>query len=265
MAHQPRKRFGQNFLQDTSIIQAIIDAIQPQPSDHMIEIGPGLGALTRPLLQKLNTLTAIEIDTDLHAQLSSLSTPSHHLNLIQADALNIEFKAFGPHLRVVGNLPYNISTPLMLHLLNNHACIEDMHFMLQKEVVDRLTAPPGTKAYGRLSIIIQYFCETECLFLVPPEAFYPIPKVESAVVRLTPYQTPIYPSICVHALQKIVAKAFAMRRKTLANNLKPLFNPQELEALNIDPLRRPEQISIDEYIRITQFALDSDKINHVNP
>ena len=261
MQHRPRKRFGQNFLQDPHVIESIVHAIHPQPSDNLLEIGPGLGAITLPLLREVNALTAIEIDTDLHARLASLPQHPHTLTLIQADALKIDYGTFGEHLRVVGNLPYNISTPLLMHLLKHKQHIDDMHFMLQKEVVDRLAASPGCKAYGRLSIMVQYHCDVECLFLVPAHAFFPIPKVESAVVRLTPHRVSPYPAVCLETLKHVVATAFAMRRKTLANNLKPLLNAAALSALQIDPSKRPEQISILEYVEIAHYIADSCKIN----
>lgn len=249
-SHRPRKHFGQNFLIDTSIIQHIISVISPHISDSMVEIGPGLGALTFPLLKHLNHLKVIEIDTDLAEYLEN--QPFSSLQVIQQDVLTFDFTQLGSHLRVVGNLPYNISSPLILHLLqfNN---ILDMHFMLQKEVVERLAAEPNSKSYGRLSIITQYFCEVEYLFTVPPEAFNPKPKVDSAIIRLVPYTQSPYPKVDVLLLQKIVAQAFNMRRKTLANNLKPLLSSETLHSLDIDPQKRPEQISISEYIKITQY------------
>lgn len=260
MQHRPRKRFGQNFLQDPHVIQSIVHAIRPQPTDNILEIGPGLGALTHPLLREVNALTAIEIDIDLHERLSALPEHQQTLNVVQADALTIDYGTFGSHLRVVGNLPYNISTPLLMHLLKHKQHIDDMHFMLQKEVVDRLAALPGCKAYGRLSIMVQYLCDVECLFLVPAEAFFPIPKVESAVVRITPHRISPYPDVCLETLKHVVATAFAMRRKTLANNLKPLLSSADLTALAIDSSKRPEQISILDYVRIAHFVSDSCKI-----
>lgn len=262
MQHRPRKRFGQNFLTDASVIQAIIHAINPKPTDQVIEIGPGLAALTRPLLKKLNTLTTIEIDRDLCEHLTKLELPAPQiLNVIQADALTIDYSSFGESTRVVGNLPYNISTPLIMHLLKYKQAISDMHFMLQKEVVDRLAASPNSKAYGRLSIIVQYHCDVECLFIVPPHAFHPVPKVDSAIVRLIPHRTSPYAAVCTETLQSTVALAFGMRRKTLANNLKPILNAAEISSLEIDPSKRPEQISIHEYVKIAQLIYDSGKIN----
>jgi 16S rRNA (adenine1518-N6/adenine1519-N6)-dimethyltransferase len=261
MHHRPRKRFGQNFLHDRHIIQSIIQAINPKPQDPMVEIGPGLGALTRPLLAKLNQLIAIEIDTDLQQHLQHEFTDSKRLHIIGADALQVDFSQWGPELRVVGNLPYNISTPLLFHLLTYKHAIRDMHFMLQKEVVQRLCAEPGSKAYGRLSIMVQLHCDVECLFLVPATAFNPAPKVESAIVRLTPHSPAKYPDVDEPTLQQLVTTAFAMRRKTLANNLKSLLSADAILALDIDPSLRPEQLSIEQYIQMAQFIFNSGKIS----
>lgn len=254
MAHRPRKRFGQNFLQDRLIIDSIIQALHPQRTDNVLEIGPGLGALTQPLLRKLDKLTAIEIDTDLQAHLATLPDASNHLTVVNADALTIDYSEFGQQLRVIGNLPYNISTPLLLRLLHYTPFIADMHFMLQKEVVLRLVASPGSKAYGRLSVMLQYYCEVEHLFDVPPTAFHPQPKVDSAIVRLTPHTTPLYPAVEFANLEKLVACAFSMRRKTLANNLKPIMSAANLTELGIDPTLRPEQISVADYVKLTKFV-----------
>lgn len=252
MNHRPRKRFGQNFLQNRHIIDAILKALSLHPDDKVVEIGPGLGALTQPLLKYLKRLTAIEIDTDLQAYLAT-SPLADKLHLIAADALTVDYSQWGTKLRIVGNLPYNISTPLLFHLLQYASFIADMHFMLQKEVVQRLAAHPGTKAYGRLTVMVQYHAEVEALFNVPPEAFQPPPKVDSAVVRITPYELSPYPLVRVGALEQLVAKAFAMRRKTLANNLKGVLSAAELSALDIDPQARPEQISVRDYVKITNF------------
>ncbi|WP_133127650.1 16S rRNA (adenine(1518)-N(6)/adenine(1519)-N(6))-dimethyltransferase RsmA [Legionella nagasakiensis] len=254
MHHRPRKRFGQNFLQSPQIIAAILQAFNPKPDDRVVEIGPGQGALTRPLLKHLHALTAIEIDKDLQAQLQTMPEASRKLRLIDADALMVDYSQFGDSLRLIGNLPYNISTPLLLHLLHYTEHIQDMHFMLQKEVVERLAASPGTKDYGRLTVMVQYYCEVEHLFNVPADVFYPKPKVESAVLRLTPYQTSPYPFIHFSLLERLLAQAFAMRRKTLANNLKPLISPSEISALGINSTLRPEQISIAEYVQIAKFV-----------
>ncbi|QEY50007.1 16S rRNA (adenine(1518)-N(6)/adenine(1519)-N(6))-dimethyltransferase RsmA [Legionella longbeachae] len=253
MKHSPRKRFGQNFLQNQHIINRIVHAINPQPQDNMLEIGPGLGALTQSLLRYLNHLTAVEIDTDLQKYLTELSGIADKLHLIAADALTLDYNQFGSNLRVVGNLPYNISTPLLIHLLKFTASIEDMHFMLQKEVVERMAAQPGCKAYGRLTVMLQYHCTVEHLFDVPPEAFDPKPKVDSAVVRLIPHRISPFEQIAVERLEYLVARAFAMRRKTLNNNLKGLITADQLQDLGIDGSRRPEQISISEYVQLAKF------------
>jgi 16S rRNA (adenine1518-N6/adenine1519-N6)-dimethyltransferase len=251
--HSPRKRFGQNFLQNAHIIDSILRAINPQPQDNVLEIGPGLGALTQPLLRKLDHLTAVEIDTDLQQFLAELPIAQGKLKLISADALTIDYSQFGPKLRVVGNLPYNISTPILILLLKFASYIEDMYFMLQKEVVDRMAAGPGSKAYGRLSVMLQYHCEVEHLFDVPPEAFEPQPKVDSAVVRLIPFQKSPFDTIAVEQLERLVASAFAMRRKTLTNNLKGIISFAQLAELGIDGNRRPEQISVAEYVQLAKF------------
>lgn len=253
MKHKPRKRFGQNFLQNQSVIDNILRTFHPQPSDHVVEIGPGLGALTKPLLKVLNAMTAIEIDTDLQAYLTTIPEASLKLRLIGADALSYDYSQLGKQLRIIGNLPYNISTPLLLHLLHYVSHIDDMHFMLQKEVVERLAAVPGNKTYGRLSVIVQYFCEVEQLFTVPSSAFYPQPKVESAIVHMIPYHISPYPEVPFEALERLVACAFSMRRKTLANNLKPLITANELLAIGIDPQLRPEQITVIDYVRIAKI------------
>lgn len=251
--HSPRKRFGQNFLHNRHIINDIVRAINPQAEDNMLEIGPGLGALTVPLLGHLNHLTAVEIDTDLQKHLSEISHAREKLNLIAADALTLDYSRFGPHLRVVGNLPYNISTPLLIHLLKFTTYIEDMHFMLQKEVVERMAAQPGSKAYGRLTVMLQYHCAVDHLFDVPPEAFDPQPKVDSAVVRLIPHRESPFEKVSVAQLERLVACAFSMRRKTLNNNLKGIIRVEELDTLGIDGSKRPEQISIAEYVQLAKF------------
>lgn len=254
MKHRPRKRFGQNFLQSQTVINALLQAINPQPDDLVIEIGPGLGALTQPLLRHLNHLTAIEIDTDLQVYLTNLPIAANQLTLVNADALTVDFNQWPPQQRIIGNLPYNISTPLLFHLLKFTALIKDMHFMLQKEVVERIAAEPGSKAYGRLSIMMQYFCEVDYLFEVPPEAFNPQPKVNSAVLRLRPHVISPFPKVDIKTLEQVVAKAFSMRRKTLANNLKPILSAQQIMALNLDPSTRPEQISVADYVLLANYC-----------
>jgi 16S rRNA (adenine1518-N6/adenine1519-N6)-dimethyltransferase len=252
MQHIPRKRFGQHFLQEPAILDAMIAAIQPRVSDTMIEIGPGLGALTKPLLRYLSSLTAIEIDEDLQIFLQK-EFSKEKLHILAKDALTVDYHSFGEKIRIVGNLPYNISTPLLLRLLSFTENIQDMHFLLQKEVVDRLVGQPGTKAYGRLSIIVQYFCKAIPLLAVPCEAFYPPPKVQSTFIRLVPHSPSPFAAVCIEGLQEVVKLAFSMRRKTLANTLKPLLHAEELHKLGIQPSLRPEQISIVEYIIITNY------------
>lgn len=251
--HSPRKRFGQNFLHNNHVIENILRAINPQPDDNILEIGPGLGAITQPLLRRMNRLRAVEIDWDLQEYLAALPIAQGKLELISADALTIDYSQFGSNLRVIGNLPYNISTPLLIHLLQFISSIEDMYFMLQKEVVDRMAAQPGTKAYGRLSVMLQYHCEVESLFDVPPEAFDPKPKVDSAVVRLIPYKQPCFETVAVDVLERLVGSAFAMRRKTLTNNLKGIITADQLSELGIEGSKRPEQISVAEYVQLAKF------------
>ncbi|RUQ85050.1 MULTISPECIES: 16S rRNA (adenine(1518)-N(6)/adenine(1519)-N(6))-dimethyltransferase RsmA [Legionella] len=250
MGHRPRKRFGQNFLQNQHVIAAILQNFHAQQEDKVLEIGPGLGALTKPLLKILNHLIAIEIDADLQAMWASSPIAAEKLQLIAEDALTVDYSQFGRNLRIIGNLPYNISTPLLIRLLQFIPCIEDMHFMLQKEVVERLAASPHCKDYGRLSVIVQYYCEVEHLFDVPADAFYPQPKVESAVVRLLPYKISPYPQVSFTVLERLLAQAFGMRRKTLANNLKPICSAATLSHYGIDPSLRPEQIPVADYARL---------------
>lgn len=255
IGHQARKRFGQNFLEDTHIIHSIIRAINPLPQQSLVEIGPGLGALTERLLETTGGhLDIVELDRDLIPVLRTKFFNYPHLTIHQADALKFDFSSLAKEegqLRVVGNLPYNISTPLIFHLLTNAKSIQDMHFMLQKEVVERLIAEPGSKAFGRLGIMVQYYCQVESLLEVPPSAFNPRPKVNSAVVRLTPYTTLPFPAKDIQLFAKVVREAFGQRRKTLRNNLKGLITDLELEALNIDPNLRAENLTLQNFVRIS--------------
>jgi len=237
-----------------SIIGHILDAIHPNMTDNMLEIGPGLGAITRPLLKHLHKLTAIEIDTDLQTYLANMPEGKNKLTVIQADALTVDLTSLGGKLRVIGNLPYNISTPLLFHLLTYISQIEDMHFMLQEEVVKRLAAPPSCKAYGRLSVMIQAHCHVEALFSVPPTAFNPPPKVQSAIVRITPHAVQPEPEL-IEKLKRLLLQAFSTRRKTLGNTLKPLMSANTLIELGIDPIRRPETLSVQEYLKLAQCML----------
>jgi len=269
MEHRARKRFGQHFLHDRGIIQRILTALGPQPGDIIVEIGPGLGALTRPLLEHCAPLHVVELDRDLAARLRA-EFPPERLVVHEADALKFDFRALVPHmdapmsretgsrerpapdrrLRIVGNLPYNVSTPLLFHLLDQADCISDMLFMLQKEVVERMAATPGSKDYGRLSVMLQWRLRVEKLFDVRPGAFTPPPKVDSAVVRLTPHTVPPVAIDNADALARVVRAAFSQRRKTLRNTLKGLFTPEAMQALDIDPTRRAETLSLAEFARL---------------
>jgi len=253
-AHPPRKRFGQNFLQDQTILQKMKLSICAKESDHLVEIGPGLGALTSVIIPECHHFDAIELDRDLIEKLKAQFADHAGFTLYQADALQFDFSSLGSRekkIRVIGNLPYNISTPLLFHLLHYASYIKDMHFLLQKEVVDRITAKPGNKNYGRLSVMMQYYCHTLDLFSVAPEAFYPAPKVMSAFVRLVPHDSRPYTAINVKTLQSVVRQAFSQRRKTLNNNLKKIISKDELIALHIDPSLRPEKLSIEEFVSIS--------------
>ena len=254
MGHTPRKRFGQNFLRDESVIEAIARAIAPAESDHVVEIGPGEGALTQALIGSGCRLDAVELDRDLRTRLLAAFSTYPSFTLHSADALNFDFASLTTHdtpLRVVGNLPYNISTPLIFKLLEQAKVIADMHFMLQLEVVERLAASPGNKDWGRLGVMAQFQCEVEQLFEVPPEAFYPPPKVQSAVVRLTPHREPPFPGTDRASLARVVTQAFSQRRKTLRNNFKGTLDDSDFEALQIDPSARAETLSIDDFVAIT--------------
>jgi 16S rRNA (adenine1518-N6/adenine1519-N6)-dimethyltransferase len=251
--HRARKRFGQHFLTDTTVVARMVDAIDPQPEDHLVEIGPGLGVLTAALLARIPALEAVELDRDVIPKLAQRCGALGRLEIHAADALRFDFGALaadGRPLRVVGNLPYNISTPLLFHLLQDRAVIHDMHFMLQKEVVDRLAAQPGGKDYGRLSVMMQYHCAVDALFEVPPTAFEPPPKVDSAVVRLVPHARP---PVAVHdekQFERLVVQAFSQRRKTLRNTLKELLDAEAMAAVGIDAARRAETLSLDEFARL---------------
>ncbi len=252
LKHRARKRFGQNFLQDSGVIDSIVNAINPQREQHIIEIGPGKGALTFPILECVKNMQAIEIDRDLITFLKRASNEYGKLSLIEGDALCIDFASLGRNLRLIGNLPYNISTPLLLHLLDFIDSIKDMHFMLQKEVVLRLCANPSSKAYGRLSVIVQYFCEVDYLFTVPPEAFFPKPKVDSAIVRLQPRDNK-EPLLDLALFEQVVAKAFSKRRKTLLNNMKELLDRDDFNAIQIDCSARAECLEITDFVNMTNY------------
>ena len=243
MRHQPRKRFGQNFLVDHQIINQIISTISPKNDDSIVEIGPGKGAITFPIIKHLDHLSAIEIDRDLISILKSKE--QEKLTIYQADALTFDFSQIPNKLRIIGNLPYNISSPLLFHLLDYRKQIIDMTFMLQKEVVDRIVAPPGSKTYGRLSVMMQAFYEVELMFVVPKESFEPQPKIESAILYLKTREQPLVKNS--KPLEEIVKLAFSQRRKTLKNCLKPVLNQSQTE---IDLSQRAEMLSTENFVTL---------------
>ena len=257
--HQARKRFGQNFLNDDRVISQIIASFQPQPGQNVVEIGPGLGALTKQLLPAVKRLQVVELDRDLAARLPKTLAGMGELIIHEGDALKFDFTQLvsaDEGLRIIGNLPYNIYTPLIFHLLSSSGQVQDMHFMLQKEVVDRLCAEPGSSDYGRLSVMVQYHCLAEWLFDVPPEAFSPPPKVTSAIVRLTPYATPPHPCRDPRLLSEVVTQAFGMRRKTLRNAL-ARYPADVLSNTGVNLSSRPETLSVADYVAITNAILDA--------
>lgn len=255
--HRPRKRFGQHFLTDRSIINHIVDSLALAPQHRMVEIGPGQGALTKPLLQHLNRLVAVELDRDLIPNLQLLSTAEHELHIHAVDALRFDFcRAWegGESIRLVGNLPYNISTPLIFHLFSQIPCIEDMHFMLQKEVVDRMAAHPGAANYGRLSVMVQYHAQVEPLFDIEAKAFTPPPKVVSSFVRLIPYQQKPVQINNEAVFKKLVERAFNQRRKTLRNALKGLVDERIGSRAGVDLALRAEQLSLQQFARLANVT-----------
>ncbi|MES2366296.1 MAG: 16S rRNA (adenine(1518)-N(6)/adenine(1519)-N(6))-dimethyltransferase RsmA [Pseudomonadota bacterium] len=250
--HIPRKRFGQHFLCDADIIAAIVHAIRPQHTDNMVEIGPGLGALTRPLLAHLDHLHVVELDRDIITRLTREHSPER-VTIHAGDALAFNFTSLGENLRIVGNLPYNISTPLLFHLAEFSPNIVDMHFMLQKEVVERMTALPDSRDFGRLTVMLQYRFNMETLFDVPPDAFDPPPKVNSAIVRMMPRKADEMSAMDLGQLEKVVARAFSQRRKTLRNTLGGMLSASEFERLGIDPGRRAETLAVEDFIDIANY------------
>ena len=254
MQHRPRKRFGQHFLHDQRIIGKILAAIAPRPGDALVEIGPGLGAITLPLLERCGALTVIELDRDVIPALEAAAAGKGRLHIIQADALKTELAPLAPDggkLRLVGNLPYNISTPLLFHFLEQSSCIYDMHFMLQKEVVDRMAAGPGGKEYGRLTVMLAAHCKVEKLFNIGSGAFRPPPRVESSFVRLTPYATAPFPIADWERYGRVVTAAFSHRRKTLRNALAGLVDEAAIRAAGIDPQVRPETLSAADFAKLS--------------
>lgn len=259
MQHQARKRFGQNFLHDRGVIQRIVDSVNAQPDQHLVEIGPGQGAITTGLLESAGALDVIELDRDLVGPLAQRFAGTK-IGIHNADALRFDLCALlsadeqgGPlaaRLRLVGNLPYNISTPLLFRFLAQSRCIHDLHLMLQKEVVDRITADPGSKVFGRLSVMVQTYCSTERLFVVAPGAFNPPPKVSSAVLRLIPYRALPVPITDPDWHARLVSAAFAQRRKTLRNCLSGLMSAELISTLGIDPAARAETLSVADFVTL---------------
>jgi 16S rRNA (adenine1518-N6/adenine1519-N6)-dimethyltransferase len=257
MRHVPRKRFGQHFLHDPRIIGKILLAISPKSGDTLVEIGPGLGAITLPLLERAGRLTAVELDRDVIPHLQESARGRGELTIIQGDALETPLSPLVPaagKLRLVGNLPYNVSTPLLFHFLDEADCVQDMHFMLQKEVVQRMAARPGGKEYGRLTVMLASRCRVEPLFNIGPGAFRPPPKVDSAFVRLTPYAAPPFAIADRARYAALVSQAFSHRRKTLKNALAALIDEAAITAAGIDPKARPETLSAEQYARLSNGA-----------
>ena len=260
MTARPKKSFGQHFLHEKRYIERIVSAISPRPDDVVIEIGPGEGALTLPLLAAAGKLTAIELDTDLIPDLKARAAAVGQLEVIHADVLKVDFTALARErgvdkLRVAGNLPYYISSPILFHCVEHARTIEDMHFMLQKEVVDRMAAEPGSKVYGRLSVMLQLVCRIEPLFEVPPGAFRPPPKVDSAVVRMIPLPPERLPQADPDRLYAVVKASFAQRRKTLGNALKQVMDADAIRSADVDPKARAEVLSPADFVRLAQVPV----------
>ena len=260
MTARPKKSFGQHFLHEKRYIESIVSAISPRPNDVVVEIGPGEGALTLPLLAAAGKLTAIELDTDLIPDLKARAASVGELEVIHADVLKVDFTALARErgvekLRVAGNLPYYISSPILFHCVEHTGAIEDMHFMLQKEVVDRMAAEPGSKVYGRLSVMLQLVCRIEPLFEVPPGAFRPPPKVDSAVVRMVPLPPERLPQADPARLYAVVKAAFSQRRKTLSNALKQVMDAEAIRSADVDPKARAEALSLADFVRLAQVPV----------
>jgi len=252
--HVTKKRFGQHFLHDKNILSRIVEYVAAKPGERIVEIGPGEGALTLPLLRAAGSLTAIELDRDLIEPLRTRASGVGELTIVHRDVLGVDIAALaaGGTIRLVGNLPYNISTPILFHCLDHAAAIHDMHFMLQKEVVERMAAGPGSKTYGRLSVMLQLRCAVEPLFDVPPTAFTPPPKVDSAVVRLVPLSPDRLPQVDFDVIDRVVRAAFGRRRKTLSNALKGVADADDLAAAGIDPRLRAEQLAPATFVALAQ-------------
>ncbi len=260
LGHQAKKRFGQNFLHNDAVISDIIDAINPEAGENLIEIGPGLGALTEPVIERAGKLSVVELDRDLAHRLRHHPFLANDLTIYETDALKFDFSQLADEdrpLRIFGNLPYNISTPLIFHLLTFKDKVKDMHFMLQKEVVERMAAGPDCKAYGRLSIMTQYQCQVLPVMEIGPEAFKPAPKVDSAIVRLIPHANISNPVKDINALNTVCLTAFNQRRKTIRNSFKKLISVEQLVSLNIDANLRPENLCLDQYIKLANFIVEN--------
>lgn len=256
MQHRPRRRFGQNFLVDDAVISKIVAAVDPRRGERVVEIGPGLGALTRPLLEQLDHLHVVEIDRDLVRALRA-ELPAARLSVHEQDALHFDFAGLGSGLRVIGNLPYNISTPLLFHLARSAACLRDIHVMLQREVVERMVARPSSSAYGRLSVTIQYRFELEPLLTIPAGAFRPTPKVESAVVRMVPFRPLPHCARDEICFNRIVTAAFSRRRKTLRNALKGYIDAEGFRRLGVDATLRPQDLAVADFVRLADLAANA--------
>ncbi|WP_316673635.1 16S rRNA (adenine(1518)-N(6)/adenine(1519)-N(6))-dimethyltransferase RsmA [uncultured Tolumonas sp.] len=256
LGHRARKRFGQNFLHDQYTIDAIVSAIAPRQNDVLVEIGPGLGALTEPVCDQVDKMHVVELDRDLAARLREHPRLKDKLIVHEADAMKFDFDELAQPdrpLRIFGNLPYNISTPLIFHLLEKSQHITDMYFMLQKEVVERLAAGPNSKDYGRLTVMTQYYCQVSPVLEVGPHAFKPAPKVDSAVVRLAPWPKRPYEALDVADLQRVCQEGFGQRRKTIRNSFRNFITAEQLEELNIDPNLRPENLTLAQFVSIANW------------
>ncbi len=255
MGHRARKRFGQNFLTDPQIIQRIVNTINPVSGELILEIGPGRAALSRPLAETDAELHLLEIDRDLAANLQIMFKPGDQAEVHTGDALKVDFSEIlnDRPFRLVGNLPYNISTPLLFHVLQWNELIIDMHFMLQQEVVKRMAAVPGSKAWGRLSVMCQYYCEVIPLFGVPPEAFTPAPKVQSMFVKLVPHEQAPVTIKNMELFERLVSQAFSMRRKTLRNSLRGMLDSTMIESVGVDPAARPETLGLEQFAALCEL------------
>lgn len=256
LGHRARKRFGQNFLNDPYIIDGIVSAINPQPGENLVEIGPGLGALTEPVAREVDKLSVVELDRDLAERLRNHPELADKLTIYEGDAMKFDFTQLSSEdkpLRIFGNLPYNVSTPLMFHLFSFAGKVQDMHFMLQKEVVNRLAAGPNSKAYGRLTVMAQYYCKVVPVLEVPPTAFKPAPKVDSAVVRLIPHKELPHPATSLKWLERVCREGFNQRRKTVRNCYKSLIDADTMESLGIDPSSRPESLTLAQFVALANW------------